>query len=193
VTTSTPQAGRAQRFDVVNLSWQVTLFVGLVSIALGIVVALHPSQSINVIAVILGILVLISGLLHIIRALDAKASSRAWSAVIGLAFVVLGVLLIRHLHVTRLIIALFIGIIWILQGVAELMIATIPDHPGRAWSAIFGVVSLAAGIVVLAVPTSSLNVLATLLGIWFIVLGVFQVVGAFYVRHALKRAQTPSA
>ena len=171
-----------------GLSWQIGLLVGLVTLVLGIIVTLHPSTSINVIAVLLGILLLVAGVFHLVRALDHAAPSRAWSAVIGLAFVVLGVVLIRHLDMTRALIALLIGIVWILQGVAELLVATDPDRPGRAWSVAFGVISLAAGIVVIIVPEGSLNTLAVLLGIWFIVIGALQVVGAFYLRHLIAKA-----
>ena len=153
------------------LSWQVGLLAGLITLALGIVVTLHPSTSINVIAVLLGVLLVVAGVFHLIRALDRDAAGRGWSAVVGLAFVVLGVVLIRHLHVTRALIALLIGVIWIVQGVAELLTASDPDRPGRGWSVVFGLISLAAGIVVIVVPTSSLNALAILLGIWFIVIG----------------------
>jgi uncharacterized membrane protein HdeD (DUF308 family) len=183
-----PGEERLAGLNVLGASWQFALFVGLITLALGIVVALHPSQSIDVVAVILGIACLISGVFHMIRALDSSATGRTWSAIIGLAFVVLGVLLIRHLHMTRLLIALIIGVIWIIQGVAELLIASLPDQPGRIWSALFGVVSLVAGIVVLCVPTSSLNVLATLLGLWFIVIGALQVARALSLRHELARA-----
>lgn len=169
------------------LSWQASLFVGLITLALGIVVTLHPSTSINVIAVLLGVLLVVAGVFHLIRALDRDARNRAWAAVVGLAFIVLGVVLIRHLHVTRALIALLIGLIWIVQGVAELLTATDRDRPGRAWSAVFGAVSLAAGIVVIAVPTGSLTALAVLLGIWFIVIGCLQVIGAFYVRSLLAK------
>jgi len=169
------------------LTWQVGLFVGLVTLALGIVVTLHPSTSINVIAVLLGVLLVVAGVFHLIRSLDRESSHRAWAAVVGLAFIVLGVVLIRHLHLTRALIALLIGLIWIVQGVAELFSASDPDRPGRGWSIAFGLISLAAGIVVIAVPTGSLNALAVLLGIWFIVMGVLEVIGAFYMRHLLAK------
>jgi uncharacterized membrane protein HdeD (DUF308 family) len=169
------------------LSWQAGLFVGLVTLALGIVVTLHPSTSINVIAVLLGVLLIVAGVFHLIRSLDREASHRAWAAVVGLAFVVLGVVLIRHLHLTRALIALLIGLIWIVQGVAELLTASDPDRPGRGWSLMFGAISLVAGIVVIAVPTGSLSALAILLGLWFIVIGLLEVVGAFYMRRLLAK------
>lgn len=173
--------------DLLRASWQGGALVGLVTLGLGIVVTLHPSTSIDVIAVLLGVLLLISGVFHLIRALDKSSASRAWSAMVGLAFVVLGIILIRHLHVTRDLIALFIGLIWIVQGVAELLTAADDTHQGRIWSAVFGTISLAAGIVVMVYSTSSLNTLAVLLGVWFIVLGVLQLGGAFYLRHLVSR------
>jgi uncharacterized membrane protein HdeD (DUF308 family) len=170
-------------------SWQLGLFVGIVTLVLGIIVALNPSTSINVIAVLLGILLLISGVLQLIRALETTVAHRAWSVVVGLAFIILGVVLIRHIHLTRVVIALIVGLTWIAQGVVELMVGiTEKDRTGRGWAIFFGTVSLIAGIVVIAVPVNSLNVLALLLGIWFIVMGIMEIVGAFVLRSALERA-----
>ena len=171
-----------------QLSWQIGLLVGLVTLGLGIVVTYDPTTSINVIAVLLGVLLIVSGILHLIRALDREAGSRAWAVVVGLAFVVLGVVLIRHLHLTRSLIALLIGIIWIVQGVAELLLSAEPGRPARLWTAFFGLISLAAGIVVVAVPTGSLKTLAVLLGIWFIVIGLLEIIGALAVRSAANRS-----
>ncbi|HVX23655.1 MAG TPA: DUF308 domain-containing protein [Acidimicrobiales bacterium] len=182
------QTSPTASLDVRRMTWQVSLFAGLVTLVIGIVITLHPGGSLNVVAVLAGILLLVAGLFHLIHALDHEAPSRAWSAVIGLAFVVLGIVLLRHLHLTLALIALLIGIVWIIQGVASLLAATDASRPGRAWSAVFGVVSLAAGIVVVAVPEGSLTTLAVLLGIWFIVIGVLQVAGAFYIRHTLNAA-----
>jgi uncharacterized membrane protein HdeD (DUF308 family) len=173
----------------VTVAWQAWILIGLITLALGIVVTIHPTTSLNVIAVLLGILLLISGVLQLIRALDTSVAHRAWAAIVGLAFVILGVVLIRHLHLTLVLIALLVGITWIAQGVIELMVAfTEKNRVGRGWSFFFGIVSLAAGIVVIAVPEGSLKVLAVLLGIWFIVLGVLDIIGGFVMRHIAKEA-----
>jgi uncharacterized membrane protein HdeD (DUF308 family) len=100
--------------------------------------------------------------------------------------------LIRHLHLTRSLIGLIVGITWIVQGLAAL-IGGIGGgaREGRAWWIVFGLVSLIAGIVVAATPASSLTVLAVLLGIWFIIMGIFEIIGGFILRHAVHRALTP--
>jgi uncharacterized membrane protein HdeD (DUF308 family) len=175
---------------VQRVAWQLTLFMGFVTLVLGIIVAAHPSTSLNVIAVLVGIIFLASGVFELIRALDTSTGHRGWTAVVGLAFVVIGVVLIRHLHVTRVLIALLIGLIWIVQGVAELMIGvTETDRRGRGWSIVFGTISLIAGIVVVAWPSPSIVTLAVLLGIWFIVLGILQILGALTMRHIAKQVE----
>jgi uncharacterized membrane protein HdeD (DUF308 family) len=168
-------------------NWQATLFLGAATLILGLIVSFHPTGSLNVIAVLLGILMILSGIFHLIRVFDPKEVHRVWLGIAGLLFVVIGVVLIRHLHLTRSIIGLFIGITWIVQGLTALIGGISGGvREGRAWWIAFGVVSLIAGIVVAVTPASSLNFLAVLLGIWFVVMGVFEIIGGLLLRRALR-------
>jgi uncharacterized membrane protein HdeD (DUF308 family) len=170
-------------------SWQAALFVGVVTLILGLIVAFHPTTSLNVLAVLLGILMILSGIFHLIRVFDPRERHRVWLGIAGLLFIVIGVLLIRHLHLTRSIIGLVIGLTWIVQGLTALIGGISGGvREGRAWWIIFGVVSLIAGIVVVSAPASSLDVLAALLGIWFIVMGIFEIIAGFLLRHELRDA-----
>jgi uncharacterized membrane protein HdeD (DUF308 family) len=181
--------------EVLAGSWQTALFLGAATVILGFIVALHPTTSVNVIAVLLGILMILSGIFHLIRVFDTAEPHRVWLGIAGLLFIVIGVILIRHLHLTRSIIGLIIGITWIVQGLAALIGGISGGvREGRAWWLLFGAASLIAGIAVVATPASSLDVLATLLGIWFIVMGVFEIVGGLLLRHAVRaaRAMTPA-
>jgi uncharacterized membrane protein HdeD (DUF308 family) len=169
--------------------WQATLFIGAVTLILGIIVTAHPSGSLNVIAVLLGVLAIVSGIFHLIRAFGRLERSRAWEAISGLLLVVVGVVLIRHLDLTVAAIGLLVGITWIVQGVAALIGAFAGVGVIRGWWAVFGLVSLIAGIVVTASPVTSVTVLAVLLGIWFIIIGLFQMALALILRHALSQGQ----
>jgi len=170
-------------------TWQATVFLGAVTLILGLIVSFHPTGSLNVIAVLLGILMIISGIFHLIRVFDPKERHRVWLGIAGLLFVVIGVILIRHLHLTRSIIGLIIGITWIVQGLTALIGGLSGGvREGRAWWITFGVISLIAGIVVTATPASSLNALAVLLGICFIIMGILEIIGGFLLRHALRVA-----
>lgn len=175
-------------------SWQAGMFLGAATLILGLIVTLHPSSSVNVIAVLLGILMVLSGLFHLIRVFDVAEPHRVWLGITGLLFIVIGVVLIRHLDLTRSVIGLFIGITWIVQGLAALIGGISGGvREGRGWWIVFGAASVIAGIVVAAVPSSSLDVLATLLGIWFMVMGVFEVTGGLLLRHALRAREMTHA
>jgi len=170
--------------------WQAMVFAGVVTVILGLIVALHPTGSLNVIAVLLGVLLVISGIFDLVRVFDRSEPRRVWLGIAGLLLVVVGVVLIRHLDLTVALVGLVIGITWIVQGLAELADA-FSGGPGerRGWWIFFGLISLAAGIVVVAVPATSVTVLAVLVGIWFIVTGLVQIVGGFMQRHADSNPQ----
>jgi uncharacterized membrane protein HdeD (DUF308 family) len=173
--------------SVFAASWQATLILGALTLILGIIVSLHPTGSLNVVAVLLGILMILSGIFHLIRVLDPEESHRVWLGIAGLMFVVVGVVLIRHLHLSRALIGLIIGITWIVQGLAALIGGIAGNvREGKAWWITFGLVSLIAGVVVAVTPESSVTVLAVLLGIWFIIMGIFEIIGALLLRHELR-------
>jgi uncharacterized membrane protein HdeD (DUF308 family) len=169
--------------------WQPTLIIGAITLVLGIIVTIHPSGSLNVIAVLLGVLAILSGIFQLARAFARAEQHRAWTGISGLLFIVIGVVLIRHLDLTVAAIGLFVGLTWIVQGIAELM-AAFSGRAGGAWWGLFGVVSLIAGIVVVASPVTSVTVLAVLLGIWFIVMGLLEIGGALLIRHTLSSASS---
>jgi uncharacterized membrane protein HdeD (DUF308 family) len=168
-------------------SWQATLAVGTLTLILGLIVSFHPTGSLNVVAVLLGILMILSGTFHLIRMFESKEMHRVWLGIAGLMFIVVGVVLIRHLDLSRALIGLVIGITWIVQGLTALIGGMAGDvREGRAWWILFAVVSVIAGLVVITAPASSLNVLAILLGIWFVIMGIFEIIGALMLRHELR-------
>jgi uncharacterized membrane protein HdeD (DUF308 family) len=192
--TSSDYDGEALPSSVLARSWQAALFLGALTVILGIIVSFHPSGSLNVLAVLLGILMILSGIFNLIRVFDPEESHRVWLGIAGLLFIALGVYLIRHLHITIAIIGLVIGITWIIQGLAALIGGISGSvREGRAWWIAFGVISLLAGIVVAATPVTSVNVLAVLLGILFIVMGVFEIVAGFTLRHTVHTLEPAHA
>jgi uncharacterized membrane protein HdeD (DUF308 family) len=177
--------------SVLAASWLATLILGVLTLILGIIVSFHPSGSLNVIAVLIGILMILSGIFHLIRVFDRDERHRIWAGLAGLLSVVIGVILIRHLHLTVALIGLIIGITWIVQGLTALIGGLAGGvQEGRAWWIAFGAISVIAGIVVVSAPVNSVNALAVLLGIWFIIMGLFEIVAGFLLRRAVRTAET---
>lgn len=180
------------RHALTAATWQATLAAGVITLILGIVVAFQPSGSLNVIAVLVGIVAIISGIFHLVRVFDREEQHRVWLGVTGFLYVVVGVVLIRHLSLTVALFGLLVGITWIVQGIAALIGAFTGSREGAVWWGVFGAISLIAGIVVVANPSTSITVLAVLVGIWFIVMGIFEIVAGFMIRRAVSSGP-PSA
>jgi uncharacterized membrane protein HdeD (DUF308 family) len=172
------------------LDWRAAFLVGLATAILGIIVAALPGVSLNVIAVLLGVLVIFSGIYNVVEAFRGDEHGRVWRGIAGVVFIVAGLVLIRHLHLSLALIGLVIGLTWVVQGLAALIagISGGATRMGTGWSIFFGVISLIAGIVVISAPIASITTLAVLMGIWFVVMGVMEMFGAFAFRHAVHEA-----
>jgi uncharacterized membrane protein HdeD (DUF308 family) len=184
-----PEPARPSALEVIG-GWQTMLVVGVATLILGLIVTFYPSGSLAVVAVLLGLLMIISGLFHLIRMFGSAESHRIWLGISGLLLIVLGVVLIRHLDLTVAIIGLIVGVSWIAQGLSALAGAMAADSgEGRGWWIFFGIVSLIGGIVIIAVPVASVTALAVLVGIWFVVQGLAEITGGFMLRHAISKSQ----
>ena len=171
--------------------WKSALASGILSLILGVLVLAWPGISILVAAVAFGVYLLISGIAQVIFAfsLQVSAGSRILLFISGAASLILAVLAFRHFGqgYAILLLAIWIGIGFIFRGVATTISAiSDPNLPGRGWSIFVGVISLLAGIIVLASPFASIVTLAIVVGVWFVVIGVFEIVSSFGIRKASR-------
>jgi uncharacterized membrane protein HdeD (DUF308 family) len=169
-----------------------SFLMGLATLILGVIVAIHPSVSLAVIAVLLGILLILSGVFQIVEAFDDAERSRVWRGISGVLLIVAGIVLIRHLDLSLALIGLIVGLTWVVQGLSALVggISGSRAGLGTGWLAVFGVISLIAGIVVISAPVASVTTLAALLGIWFAVIGVLEMLGAFLSWRARRKGDS---
>jgi uncharacterized membrane protein HdeD (DUF308 family) len=167
--------------------WKSTLISGALSVILGVLVLAWPGKSILVAAVLLGAWLLVSGIAQVVFAfsLHVSAGGRVLLFISGAASLILALLAFRQLGEAVLLLAIWIGVGFIFRGVATTVSAiSDPDMPARGLEIFIGVISLIAGIVVMVSPLESLATLALVVGIWLIVVGIFEVVSAFGIRKA---------
>jgi uncharacterized membrane protein HdeD (DUF308 family) len=172
-------------------AWWLVLLFGLISIGLGVIALLQPEGSVEVVAVLLAIWLIVSGLFSIIRAFGHGLSGglRALLIITGVISMILGFFALsggeESVFRAEWILAIFIGISFLFQGFAALFGAA-ESSVGRGWNIFGGIVLLIAGIVVLAVPYRSLFALALIVGIWLIIMGIFAVISSFSIKSATK-------
>jgi len=171
--------------------WKSTLLSGILAVILGILVLAWPGKTIIVAAIFFGAYLLITGIAQVIFAfsLHVSAGGRVLLFISGAASLILAVLAFRHFGegYALLLLAIWIGVGFIFRGVATTVSAiSDPGMLGRGWEIFFGIISIIAGVVVMGSPLDSLAVLTLVVGIWLIILGVFEVISAFGIRKAGK-------
>jgi len=172
--------------------WKSALVSGLLSLVVGVLVLAWPGITILAAAIAFGVYLLITGAAEVVFAfsLHVSAGSRILLFISGAASLILAVLAFRHFGqgYAVLLLAIWIGVGFIFRGVATTISAiSDPALPGRGWSIFVGVISLLAGIVVLASPFESIVTLAIVVGVWFVVIGVFEIVSSFGIRKGSKK------
>ena len=169
--------------------WKSRLALGLIALALGVVVLVWPGPSILVAAVLFGLFLVLSGIIELVFALtlDVSVGNRILLLISGALSLILGVLAFRHFGqgYAVLLLAIWIGVAFIFQGVTELTLAiSHREIPGRGWLVFGGILGMLAGIVVLGWPFSSIVVLALVTGIWLVISGIARIISAFRTRKA---------
>jgi uncharacterized membrane protein HdeD (DUF308 family) len=145
----------------------VASLIGVISIIAGVVVLAKPSNSLETLAVISGIFVLIDGIIATVQALDRRTESRGLLAVLGVVSVIVGIMLIRHPIAGVTAVALLLGIWMIAAAVVRLVVAVgLGEHRLRS---VAGAAVLAiAGVVIVASPHIRYATLALITGLGFI-------------------------
>ena len=168
--------------------WGWVLFFGIVTVLAGLFTLVWPGRTIVVIAVLFGIQLIVAGIFRFVGAFatdDESGGTRVLLALLGVLSFIVGLYALRHILITVAALALLLGIFWIVNGVVETFTAL--SHrgmQGRGWTIFMGLLSIAAGIVVLVYPGISLATLAIVLGFWLLVYGAMEIVLAFRLRSA---------
>jgi len=107
-----------------------------------------------------------------------------WVLLLNGALLIVAGFLIFSIDWTIRSLATFLGVLFIVQGVAEALTSGVDVRVRRA-NVVTGLLSIAAGAVVIIWPSPGLLVLGIILGAWLIVMGTITITGAFAARRII--------
>jgi uncharacterized membrane protein HdeD (DUF308 family) len=165
------------------------LVSGLLTLVAGIILVSWPHVTVRVVAVVIGLQLLLTGVVRFVRAFgrqDPSESSRTLQVLLALLAVLAGVLVLRHQMQTVGLITIIFGLYWLVAGIVTVYVAIDRPIRHRGWILALGALGVAAGVVVLASPVDSAVVLTRLLGVWLILIGVVDAVLAIVVRMGAR-------
>jgi uncharacterized membrane protein HdeD (DUF308 family) len=176
--------------------WGLVLGYGLFSLGLGVTLAVWPDETLAVVAVLIGIQLLVGGGLRIVTAALAGSMDGGRRVLLGLSgalAVVIGLLCLRDPLQTFVALGLILGAWWVVSGALDVVGALLPSGgKRRAGEVASGVVSIVAGGFLLVETELSLAVLVFVLCAWMILVGLFSIGTALYLRADGRRSPQPA-
>lgn len=159
---------------------------GLLALIVGILVLVWPGKTAMVVTAIIAVYAIVAGLVYGSIGIFSK-TMRPWPRighiVLGIVFIVAGIIAFMNLSLTTAALAVLLGVLvgamWIVEGVVAL--TTLGDSSSKGWTVFFAILSLIAGVVLLFSPMWGAVVLWWLLGISLVVLGIINIVRAFAI------------
>ena len=162
---------------------------GAIALIVGILILVWPGRTAIVLTAIIAVYAIVGGLVYAGLGIFSKTMggwARVGHIVLGLIYVIAGIVAFFNLGMTTAWLALFLGILvgimWIVEGVVAL--TTLGGTGSKGWTIFFAILSIVAGIVLLFSPLY-IAVLWLLLGVSLVVLGIIQIVRAFTFKSLL--------
>jgi uncharacterized membrane protein HdeD (DUF308 family) len=159
--------------------WWLVGLLGLLAIAAGVLAIVYPDITLLALGLIVGIYLVIAGVAYVsLGTLDNQtASGRVLRVLVGFLSILAGLVCLVRPGAGVLALLIVLSFWFILTGVADLARALdVREH--RVISIVLGIVSIAAGVIIVANPDIGLTTLALLAGIGLIVRGTVEVVAA---------------
>lgn len=115
-------------------------------------------------------------------------SLRVLGVISGALSLLLGLFCFRGPMQSILLLALWIGIGWLIRGITQTLAAVSDTSmPARGWQIFLGIVTFVAGIVLIDSPFESVAVLTLVGGIWLAVVGVVEILTALSIRGRARQ------
>src|SRR5271157_3595321 len=139
----------AREVGEITRLWWLLLLGGIASLVIGVLLLVWPSRTLEVVAILLGIDLLLVGGIQIGLAFGEPSGSRTGPLLRGAFAAIAGIIVIRHPGGSLLVIALAVGIYLVLAGVMK-FVSAFETSVGRGWLLLGGALDLAIGVVIVA-------------------------------------------
>ncbi len=167
-------------------SWWLLFVLGIASVIIGGLLIFWPGRTLTVVATIIGLFMILSGVIRFFVAVFDSGSDERWlMAIAGIVGVVLGVIIMKNPETTIKVVVLITGIFWLISGMIDFFRGVGNKNlPDRGLRIGFGALTALFGIVVLVWPSMTVTVFAVLVGIYIVFFGVLEIFASFQLKNA---------
>ena len=170
-------------------TWWLLLLRGLALLLVGFFAIAWPGLTLRSFALGFALYLVVAGVINLITTLSGIGRLPLWflTTVVAALEVGIGVYALRHLAMTVATLVLLLGLVLVVRGIIEIVLAYGDGYDARQRSlvAIIGVLSLAAGVAVWASPATAALAFTWVVGLYGILAGAFILSIAIEARNAL--------
>ena len=172
-----------------NRVWWGIVLRGVLAIALGVFIIVHPLESVAVFALVIAIWALFDGITGIVHAFDVRPFVTQWWLMLlgGIISAAFGIFALYDYPVLSLVFAV-VWVSWwlVLSGAVAVYVALQmrSTHLSWGWTMAFGVLSVVVGIYALMNQPATLAAIMSLIAAFAIVAGIFLLIAAIRLKSA---------
>jgi uncharacterized membrane protein HdeD (DUF308 family) len=163
---------------------------GVLAILFGLAALFWPGLTLVTFVYIFSAFILVSGIMSMVMAIVDIDKDKYWflSLLIGFLELGIGVYLIRHINVGLATFILLVGIVLVVRGVVEFIMAIAGGESSnnRVLMAIVGIVTALAGLIVLREPVSGGIAFVWVVGLYALITGPILIALAHSARKELR-------
>jgi uncharacterized membrane protein HdeD (DUF308 family) len=172
-----------------SVIWWIGALVGLGTFGVGLFLVISPHETLKVLAVILGVLLLVDGAFAVLGAIVGASENRGLLAIVGVLSVIAGLVLVKEPFHTLVVLALIVGVWFVVAGVVRL-VAAFSMIGSKAPTIFAALVDLVAGVVILSWPELGLGTFAVIVGIVMLLRGILLMYAGWLLRK-LDESEDP--
>ncbi len=173
--------------DVSKPMWEALIVRGIAGILFGIAAVFWPSLTLVVLVYLFSIYILVSGVVGVVQAVLNLTHKKSWflPLILGVAEVGVGLYMVRHPGVSFATFILLGGLIFIVRGVFEVVMAVTDgdDATNKMLLIISGVLSALVGVVLLLQPVAGGLAFVWILGLYALITGPILIALAIDAKH----------
>jgi uncharacterized membrane protein HdeD (DUF308 family) len=190
MTTSQDSAVPRFSADLGHQYW-LRLVVGVFAIGIAAIAFVWPSATVQVIGVLFGLNLLITGAVRaglLLFAADYPVLYRVLGIIFGVLTAIVGILCLRNIAGSVVLLLVVVAIGWMLDGLVEIFLAVgSPGEAGNNWRFAGGLASVLGGIALLVWPKLGMTAFIAIGAMVLLFVGIGQVISAVAGLRAARR------
>ena len=173
-------------FAQMTRNWWMYLVRGVLAIVFGIMALVWPESAKVALVIVFGAFALADGILAVAAGIASRSQFKYWWALVleGITGIIIGLMAFFWTNATGLALVYMIGIWAILTGIFEIVAAIEFRQliPGEWLTFLLGVLSILAGVLLFANPSSGAVAIVWVIGMYAILFGTLEIVFSFRLR-----------